>query len=195
MATDLDGIFNVGLKGLRDKNVFDKWLEELKKIPIQKAKDHDGDEEEGEWEYYTSGYGGEDPTENSDPDFPFKLIYEGPYMFKLILMDDISEIPTFYRLHILLNQPEWFFDEIEIFRKAIKVFGGNEVIWLSSLGTASYSGIYQSEVWENTPYERVKELLIEKYGSPKTTYEEMAEYGKNEFEYKSIDTFIVDKFE
>ncbi len=193
MATDLDGIFNFGLKGLRDRNVFDKWLEDLKALNLEKAHDHDGIEEIGEWESYITGYGGDDSSEN-EPNLPYEVTFEGPFMQKITLMDDISTISTFFRLHILFNQPEWFFDFIKNVYSIIKIFGGNELIWLSSLGNASYSSIYQCEVWENTPYEKVKELLIEQYGTPKTTYKEMAEYGeKLDFEYKDIDVFLVDK--
>jgi|GEM_PF-6409514 len=193
MATDLDGIFNFGLQGLRDRNVYDKWLMKLKALHLKKACDHDGDEETGEWEYYVTGYGGDDPTED-DPDFPYEVIFEGPYMQKIILMDDISTIPTLYRLHILFNQPDWFFDYLKEVYSIIKTFGGDELIWLSSLGSASYSSIYQCEVWQNTPYEKVKELLSQKYGSPKTSYKEMSEYYENiNFEYEDIDVFLVDK--
>jgi hypothetical protein len=195
MATDLDGIFNFGLKGLRDRKIFDKWLHELKALNLEKAKDHDGVEEIGEWKYYITGYGGDDPLDN-EPSFPYEVIYEGPYMQKIILMDDISSIPTHYRLNILFNQPDWFFEYLKEVYSMIKIFGGNELIWLSSLGSASYSSIYQCEVWENTPYEKVKQLLTEQYGTPKTTYQEMADYGKKfDFEYNTINVFLVDKLE
>jgi hypothetical protein len=194
MATDLDGIFNFGLKGIRDRKIFDKWLEELKALNLNRATDHNGIEEEGEWDYYITGFGGDDPLENDDPDMPYEVVYEGPYMMKIFLMDDISQIPTFSRLSILFEQPEWFLEFIDKIHSIIRIFGSNQLIWLSSLGSASYSSIYQSKVWINTPYEKVRELLIEQYGNPKTKYEEMAEYDRTNFEYKNIDIFIEDTF-
>lgn len=194
MATDLDGIFNFGLKGIRDRKIFDKWLEELKALNIDRVSDHDGIKEEGEWENNIKGFGGDDPFEENDPDMPYEVVFEGPYMMKIFLMDDISQIPTFYRLSILFDQPEWFMELIDEIHSIIRIFGSNQLIWLSSLGSASYSRIYQSEVWINTPYEKVRELLIEQYGNPKTKYEEMAEYDRTNFEYKTIDIFIEDTF-
>ena len=194
MATDLDGIFNFGLKGIRDRKIFDKWLEELRALNIDRASDHNGIKEEGEWDYYITGFGGDDPFEENDPDMPYEVVFEGPYMMKIFLMDDISQIPTFYRLSILFDQPEWFMELIDEIHSIIRIFGSNQLIWLSSLGSASYSRIYQSEVWINTPYEKVRELLIEQYGNPKTKYEEMAEYDRTNYEYKTIDIFIEDTF-
>lgn len=94
MATDLDGIFNVGLNGIRDTNVFDRWLAELKKFDLTIAEYPDGrgnyHKEEGEWEYYVCGFGGDDPTESDDSSIPFQVIFEGPYMYKIILSDNIA---------------------------------------------------------------------------------------------------------
>ncbi len=198
MATDLDGIFNVGLNGLRDKAVFDQWLEELKKLNIDHAKytNSDGEdcEEQGEWYYETSGFGGDDPDDN-DIDTPFELIFYGPFMFSIHLMDNISKIPTFYRLHILFEQP-YFFDEfIDEIHQVLGVFNASEVIWLSSTGSAKkYSSIYQSEVWENVPYKTVREILIERLGKP-ITYEGAKHYNETvNWEYKNIDCFVCDTF-
>lgn len=198
MATDLDGIFNVGLNGIRDTKVFDKWLVELKKLDLSVAKSPDGQgnyhEEEGEWVYETCGFGGDDPTESDDPSVPFQIIFEGPFMYKIILSDNIAQIPTFYRLKILFEQPYFFENFIDEVHRVVRVFGATEVTWLSSLGSASYSRIYQTEVWEDVPYEEVKKSLIKEYGQPMNymeakQYEE--DFGKH---YSELDRFVVDKF-
>lgn len=66
--------------------------------------------------------------------------------------------------------------------------------WLSSFGSASYSRIYQSKVWEDVPYEEVKKLLVKEYGQPMNypeakKYEE--DFGKH---YSELDRFVVDEF-
>lgn len=198
MATDLDGIFNVGLKGIRDTKVFDKWLTELKELNIAKASSPDGHgvyhEEEGEWEYETSGFGGDDPSETDDPSFPFQIIFEGPCMYKIILSHDIAQIPTFYRLKILFEQPDFFENFIDEVHRVVRIFGATEVTWLSSLGSASYSSIYQSEVWENVPYEEVKKSLVKEYGQP-MNYQEAKKYEEDFGKaYSELDRFVVDKF-
>jgi hypothetical protein len=196
MATDLDGIFNVGLNGCRDRAIFDKWLEDLKKLNISKAmyetKDGKYAEEEGDWEYNIGGFGGDDPDED-DEESPYYVRFDGPHMFKIILMDDISEIPSYYRLYILF-EPPYFFDEfITEVRQALKIFGATELIWLSSLGNASYSGIYQLYVWENTPYPKVKEILINKFGEP-LDYAGAKEFAdKTSWSYSTLDKFVLDK--
>ncbi len=198
MATDLDGIFNVGLKGIRDKKVFDQWLAELKKLDLTIARYPDAEgnyhDEVGEWEYETSGFGGDDPIDADDPSVPFQVLFEGPYMYKIVLSDDIAQIPTFYRLKILFEQPDFFDKFIDEVHRVVKVFGATEITWLSSLGSASYSGIYQSEVWENVPYEEVKKSLIKEYGQP-INYEEAKKYGDDFFKaYEDLDRFVVDSF-
>jgi hypothetical protein len=198
MATDLDGIFNVGLKGIRDTKVFDQWLIELKELNIAKASSPDRHgvyhEEEGEWDYETSGFGGDDPSETDDPSFPFQIIFEGPYMYKIILSDDIAQIPTFYRLKILFEQPDFFENFIDEVHRVVRIFGATEVTWLSSFGSASYSSIYQSEVWENVPYEEVKKSLIKQYGQP-MNYQEAKKYEEDFGKaYSDLDRFVVDKF-
>jgi hypothetical protein len=198
MATDLDGIFNVGLKGIRDTKVFDEWLTELRKLNIGKASSPDGHgvyhEEEGEWEYDTYGFGGNDPYETDDPSFPFQVIFEGPYMYKVILSDDIAQLPTFHRLKILFEQPCFFENFINEIHRVVSIFGATEITWLSSLGSASYSAIYQSQVWENVPYEVVKESLLKEYGQP-MNYQEAKKYEEDfGITYSELDRFVVDKF-
>ncbi len=196
MATDLDGIFNVGLNGCRDRAIFDKWLEELKKMNMSKARylkaNGEYAEEEGDWEYTIGGFGGEEPEEDEE-DFPYCVRFDGPYMFKIILMDDISQIPSFYRLYILF-QPPYFFDEfITEVKLVLRIFGATELIWLSSIGSASYSEIYQLYVWGNTPYPKVKEILINKFGQP-LDYAGAKEYAeKTSWSYSTLDKFVLDK--
>lgn len=195
MATDLDGIFNVGLKGCRDRKIFDSWLEELKKIDLPKAKYPKDNgvyvEELGEWEYEIGGFGGDDPSEDEEA-FPYCVMFDGPYMMKIKLMDDIAEIPTFYRLSILFEQPDFFYDFIKDVHKILKVFGATELIWLSSLGSASYSGVYQNEVWENVPFEKVKESLVKEIGQA-ISYAEAKKYDEEiSWEYKTLDKFVLD---
>lgn len=198
MATDLDGIFNVGLNGLRDRKVFDNWLVELKKLNLGHAKNTNSEgkteEEEGDWYYETTGFGGDDPDDN-DIDSPFELNFYGPFMFSVHLMDDISKIPTFYRLHTLFEQPYFFEEFIDEVHEVLRLFNATEVTWLSSLGNASaYSSIYQSEVWENVPYKNVMETLIKRFGNP-ISYEEAKQYDENvNWSYSNLDCFVSDTF-
>lgn len=197
MATDLDGIFNVGLKGCRDRKVFDNWLEELKKLDLPKASYVDADDkikkETGEWWYEVTGYGGDDPLDD-EPNCPYNVEFYGPYMIQIRIMDDIAQLPTYYRLRVLFEQPDYFHDFIKEVHRVLKVFGATEVTWLSSLGSASYSGIYQSMVWENAPYDEVMEALIQKYGQP-ISYQDAKKIDDiGLYEYRTLDRFVVDRF-
>jgi hypothetical protein len=195
MATDLDGIFNVGLNGCRDRRVFDKWLEELKKAEIPFASYYNEKDEvvqeTGEWVCEIDGFGGDDPL-NDEPDMPYCVSFYGPYMFQIRIMDDIAQIPTHYRLRVLFEQDDYFIVFISNVHRLLKIFGATELIWLSSLGSASYSAIYQSMVWENVPYDKVKEALIQKYGQP-ISYHDAKKIGDIDlYEYRTLDKFVLD---
>ena len=198
MATDLDGVFNFGLNGLRDRKVFDQWLKELKLLKLPRAQYYDDDdvlhEEQGEWEYEVSGYGGDDPYESNDQTIPFQVIFEGPYMYKIILMDNIAQLPTFYRLYILFEQPYFFEEFITEVRRVLAVFGANEMTWLSSFGNASYSSVYQEHVWENKSYDEVKKICIQKYGQAMNYFEAKEYEEKHGIAYANLDRFVVDRF-
>jgi hypothetical protein len=112
---------------------------------------------------------------------------------QICIMDDISTMPTHYRLKILFEQPDFFENFIKEVHSVLAVFGASELIWLSSMGSASYSEIYQNEVWENVPYDKVKELLQQEIGEAIDYAEAKKIHEKESWEYSKLDKFVVDK--
>lgn len=114
--------------------------------------------------------------------------------FQPELTDIPNLIRTFYRLKILFEQLDFFENFIDEIHRVVSIFGATEVTWLSSLGSASYSAIYQSQVWVNFPYEVVKESLHKEYGQP-MNYQEAKKYEEDFGKaYSELDRFVVDKF-
>jgi len=197
MGTYLSGVFNVGLKGERDRAVYNRWLEELNKIEIPRALAlNDKNEwvpDTGEWEFVISGFGGDDPSEALEEDMAYTVTFQGPFMFYLELRDSVSSIETFFKLYVILEENDWFESYVKHIHDVIRVFHGTEIIWLSCDGPTQYASIFQSEVWSDTPYDQVKQLCIDRFGDFITSYSEMTAHclEHNTF-YDDLDKVMLD---
>jgi hypothetical protein len=164
MSTGLDGICNFGLKGSRDTNLFDSWIEQLNKLDPNVI-----------WEYELPEPFIFDPNypEGDENELPYELTIRGPEMFWFYVMDDVTQIGTNHHLWSLFTQPEEFFPEfIKQVQIAVKAINGKEIIWLSEFGITNYSCYYQTYAWKNTPFEVIKNI-IKDAGLSFITYEEI----------------------
>lgn len=179
MGTYLSGVFNFGLQGKRDSEMTQHWLEELKKINLPYAKylneKNELVTETGEWEIEISGFGGDDPSEFDEPEMPYTITFSGPFMFHINLKDNNSTIETYHKLKLIIEQYEWFDSFIASIHEVLRVFNATELIWLSPDGPTQYASIYQSEVWSDTPYEMIKEILANQFGEFVTSYQDFKE--------------------
>lgn len=165
MGTSLSAITNSRAINFNDiPSIADPILAALKADNFQRAKSRNlkGEyiEDTGEWRYNV--WEGDDTL---------SIDFEGPYCFFPSIYENLTDISTIYRYHLIYRAKElgWWQDKRKELYKIVKILGGSEVIWLPDQ-TYNHLAPLMDDVWEGISYAELKSKMIAELGAPVRDY-------------------------
>lgn len=157
------GPMNLGLSDLSHQAEI--ILEQLRAYPFKRSLKHDHlTEEEGDWTYSISYY----EKEAHNPHSPWVDIdIRGPFCHFPVLRLNNIEIGSFYKYHLMMNNQSipWFSEYRKELFEICRILNVPEVIYIADQSNF-LGGICQAMVWENYPYQEIKDKIWETMGPP-----------------------------
>lgn len=164
-------------------------LEQLRAYPFKRAIKLDGiTEEEGDWTYEIH-YCTEEPGTSYSP--WIELHISGPFCIFPTIRTNNIELGYFYAYSYIsdLSMAQWYTRFREEQFEVCRILGITEVCYLSDQGPVS-GEICLGQVWENWPYQRIKESLLAI--GPPTPREKAVNYDSYEAEAEAGQWFMDD---